>query len=306
MFKLENQLPLWVLEEIMVSLGWPIEGNWFEPVLKNLSPVEVKQRSRSPTYSKKIHILQLLGEYMVDNRAGQSISTSSQYDETEHNREDEESGSHDSKAIQEDGNHHNQEDVQSDPYDNLIINGLLIMFYVFLFLILLPVIILWLLWLVICFMWGKAEKNERHVPTVGELDKIGVNLKALKSKGISRIEFKSKSSTLYLPKFTVDDRSEVIVRNLLVMETHWEDTEKVITRYVVFMNDLISTSLDVARLRTEGIIVNKLGSDDDVARMWNSVTIPATGIPKYDQIDTACTKINAYRRKWWRVLWSQF
>ncbi|GLJ20041.1 hypothetical protein SUGI_0363430 [Cryptomeria japonica] len=90
------------------------------------------------------------------------------------------------------------------------------------------------------------------------------------------------------------------------METQWEDKEKIITRYVVFMNDLINTSEDVARLRRRGIIANKLGSDEDVARLWNTVTVPATDIPCYEKIDTVSESINGYRRKWWRVLWAQF
>ncbi|GLJ20064.1 hypothetical protein SUGI_0363940 [Cryptomeria japonica] len=72
MFKLENQLPLWVLEEIRLALERPSEAICFDSALKNLCPVEITGEAGSRTYKNRIHILQLLGEYMIDNNADPS------------------------------------------------------------------------------------------------------------------------------------------------------------------------------------------------------------------------------------------
>ncbi|GLJ43013.1 hypothetical protein SUGI_0892670 [Cryptomeria japonica] len=298
MFKLENQLPLWVLKEIKERQG-ELEAYWFERALKNLSPVEVRDEIGSRQYKREIHLLQLLGEYMVDNEKPLK-------EEEDQNQDGEEAVSSKFAAVGEVGNNKKR--------GKYIIMGLVVIFFVLLCIFLSPVFTIWFLWLVISLMWesyqnykwGEADKDDRHVPTVEELHRIGVKFKKLKHRGISHINFDKKHSILYLPKFTVDDKSEVILRNLLVMETHRVDSEKIITRYVVLMNDLVNTTADVSRLRQEGIISNKLGSDEDVARLCNSVTIPATDIPSYGPIDAASSSINAYRKKGLKILWAQF
>ncbi|XP_057829755.2 putative UPF0481 protein At3g02645 [Cryptomeria japonica] len=303
MFKLENQLPLRILDDIRLHLRRDGEANWFESALKNLSPIEVRPEVGRPTYKNKIHILQMLGQYMIDNIEDPSPTT-------EHTKENPIDEAEDKALL----------DAWRDAQRNkkklfkYIINMLKFVFVVIFVLLISPVLIIWFVWLLIwlmresyrTYLRGRAEEDGRHVPTIEELHRIGLKFKALKGEGISHIHFNESKSTLHLPKFTVDDRSEVILRNLLVMETQWEDKEKIITRYAVFMNDLINTSEDVARLRRRGIIANKLGSDEDVARLWNSVTVPATDIPSYEKIDMVSDSINAYRRKWWRVLWAQF
>ncbi|XP_059064924.1 putative UPF0481 protein At3g02645, partial [Cryptomeria japonica] len=123
--------------------------------------------------------------------------------------------------------------------------------------------------------------------------------------GISHIKFEESDYILYLPEFKVDNRSEVILRNLIALEICSQDEEKPITRYAILMNDLINTSGDVGILRREGIITSKLGSDDEIAQLWNSM-ITSTEMPRYDPIDKVAESINVYRKKWWKILWAQF
>ncbi|GLJ43014.1 hypothetical protein SUGI_0892700 [Cryptomeria japonica] len=81
MFKLENQLPLWVLEKIKETMeGHVVEVYWFEGALKNLSPVEVKGGDGNREYKKGIHLLQLLGEYMVDNGKSSEVEKNKNQD----------------------------------------------------------------------------------------------------------------------------------------------------------------------------------------------------------------------------------
>ncbi|XP_057859723.2 putative UPF0481 protein At3g02645 [Cryptomeria japonica] len=304
MFKLENQLPLRILEDIRLQLGRDGEASSFESAFKNLSPVEVRGEVGRPTYKNRIDILQMLGEYMVDNTEEPSTSST---DHTEENHQ----GEADDKALLgalRDGQRNKKKLFK------YIINMLKFVFSVIFVLLISRIVIIWFVWLLIWLMTesyltylrGRREEDGRHFPTIEELHRIGVKFKALKGKGISHIHFNESKSVLHLPKFTVDDRSEVILRNLLVMETQWEDKEKIITRYAVFKKDLINTSEEVARLKRRGIIANKLGTDEDVTRLWKTVTDPATDIPCYEKIDTVSESINSYRRKWWRVLWAKF
>ncbi|GLJ20042.1 hypothetical protein SUGI_0363440 [Cryptomeria japonica] len=188
MFKLENQLPFWVLKEIRLALGRDGEANWFESALKNLSPVEVRGEVGRPTYKNRIHILQMLGEYMIDNIKDPSTSTT---DHTEENHQ----GEADDKALLMGALRDGQRNKKK--LFKYIINMLKFVSVVIFVLLISPVLIIWFVWLLIwlmresylTYLRGRAEEDGRHVPTIEELHRIGVKFKALKGEGISHIHF---------------------------------------------------------------------------------------------------------------------
>ncbi|XP_057837336.1 putative UPF0481 protein At3g02645 [Cryptomeria japonica] len=293
MLKMENQLPFWALEKIRPCIDRSNDDVWFESALKNLSPIKVAHEGRKRRYNRGSHILQLLHDYIVDSPVP------------------------------------DPSDLQSAGCGNILgnIKGFIcptttcktiqkkwlfalifLPFFVILFILGIIFVILHyiknhifdILYSIMNYLSRREDETEEHVPSIGELRRGGMKFKKMEG-GISQIEFKKKNSTLYLPQFKVDNRSEVILRNLIALEICSQDEEKPITRYAILMNDLVDTSQDVSLLRREDIITGKLGADEDIAKLWNSMVTP-TEMPRYGSIDKAVKSINDYHKKWLKGL----
>lgn len=308
MLKMENQLPFWVLKEIRHHIV-QTNGNdcsepaskdyvWVESALKNLSPIEVT-KGRDRIYKGDSHILQLLHDYIIDKpltpsrnkQPGRPWMTITEF----------------LKIVRKVIIYMLLSPICLCSPEKCV-KWLFTLLYAIVLLFLFPVFVMFFIWHCIRIYISPSEKEiGKHVPTVEELKRMGVRFKKLEGDklGISHIKFEKSDSILYLPKFKVDKRSEVILRNLVALEICSQDEEKPITRYAILMNDLINTSGDVGILRREEIITSKLGSDDEIAQLWNSM-ITSTEMPRYDPIDQVAESINAYRKKWWKVLWAQF
>ncbi|XP_059064926.1 putative UPF0481 protein At3g02645 [Cryptomeria japonica] len=339
MLKMENQLPFWVLEIVGLctvgfndddhlrsigflteEIGSDIVGSnendqfqsssvWFEFALKKLSPIEVAERP-GQKYKERFHILQLLHDYIVDRQVPNKPKLP-QYSSWSYFRYE----ILDCLIVCL-----IEEELSDKPATKILkcrrcmkllfqVSG-----FVITLLVLSPVLVILFVWGIIFAIWysiknyisAKVEEKGLHVPTVEELKRVGVKFKNSdggKKIGVSDIKF--KDSKLYLPKINIDNRSEVILRNLIALEICSQNEQKPITRYALLMNDLVNTSGDVGILRREGIITSSLGSDDEIAQLWNFM-VTATEMPRYDSIDKACEFINRYRKQLWKVLWAQF
>ncbi|XVF78075.1 hypothetical protein PTKIN_Ptkin14bG0099300 [Pterospermum kingtungense] len=69
-----------------------------------------------------------------------------------------------------------------------------------------------------------------------------------------------------IPTFVVKDDTERLLRNLIAYELVAQDSTYVID-YVILMDNLVNTAKDVKMLRRRGIIQNRLGDDEAVAKM---------------------------------------
>ena len=80
-------------------------------------------------------------------------------------------------------------------------------------------------------------------------------------------------SLLYLPSFVADNRTEDLFRNIMALEQCHYPLEAYLCNYMVLLDHLINTSEDVELLVDEGIIVNALGSYQEVAKMVNKIAL---------------------------------
>eukprot|EP01018_Ginkgo_biloba_P007520 Gb_28782 [translate_table: standard] len=145
------------------------------------------------------------------------------------------------------------------------------------------------------------------LPTAAELKNAGIKFKRC-SGGIREIKFDKSKSTLYLPHLLVNDISDVVMRNLIALEIYSSSVkkkEKGITRYAHMMNELVDTSKDVGVLRKAGIITCRLGSDEQVAQLLNSLT-ESTWRSYFGPIDKASKDVKEYYGNKWNILWAQF
>lgn len=141
--------------------------------------------------------------------------------------------------------------------------------------------------------------EEIAIPSVTELSKAGVRF-APTNGSISTISFDVESVTFYLPTVSLESNTEVILRNLVAYEASKASGPLVFTRYTELMNGIIDTEDDVRLLRERGIILNRLKSDEEAAKLWNgmSKSIRLTKVPFLDEV---IEDINKYYEARWRV-----
>ena len=77
---------------------------------------------------------------------------------------------------------------------------------------------------------------------------------------------------LWLPPITVDDSTRPKFLNLIAYEMCLDfKNDFVITSYIFFLDSLINEANDVKMQRKAGILYNCLGSDEEVAQVFNEI-----------------------------------
>ncbi|KAF8398279.1 hypothetical protein HHK36_017206 [Tetracentron sinense] len=117
-------------------------------------------------------------------------------------------------------------------------------------------------------------KDWHSFRSVTELSAVGINCKRSKTCCLRDVEFKSGIyGTLSLPPITIDDSTKSKLLNLIALETCPDaPDDSAVTSYVWFMDGLIDRAEDVKELRSKCILLNFLGSDEQVADLFNQVS----------------------------------
>lgn len=135
-----------------------------------------------------------------------------------------------------------------------------------------------------------------------ELREAGVRFRTSKTKSFRDIRF--ERGILYLPELVVHDATECMLRNMVVFEHMHTNIDHGITSYVCFMDEIIDSAADVSLLHSRGIIQNSLGSDKQVAELFNNkITKEVTVDPKssLNEVREAVQKYCQRRRNKWRA-----
>ncbi|KAM3690767.1 hypothetical protein ACB098_09G148500 [Castanea mollissima] len=111
---------------------------------------------------------------------------------------------------------------------------------------------------------------------VQELKAVGIHLKSSNDNCLRNITFIKKGNfyggTLSLPPIIVDDSTGPKFFNLIAYEMCPDfENDYGVSSYISFLDSLIDESKDVIDLRNAGILRNFLGSDDEVARVFNKI-----------------------------------
>ncbi|KAK4566671.1 hypothetical protein RGQ29_002796 [Quercus rubra] len=144
--------------------------------------------------------------------------------------------------------------------------------------------------------------------TATQLHEAGVKFEVLKSECCFDIKF--EKGVLKIPKFELDDWTEVVTRNIMALEQTRYIKNSYITDYFVFMDSLINTREDVDLLCKKKILVNYLGDNNAAMSMINNLNNGITcGTPREDYIDLY-NKLNSFYEnpwhKWKATLKSQY
>ncbi|BFG37919.1 hypothetical protein CerSpe_241920 [Prunus speciosa] len=125
----------------------------------------------------------------------------------------------------------------------------------------------------------KSETSANHHPqsfrNVQELQAAGILFRQRKGPSVLKdIYFKSFlcCGFLYLPKIKVDDSMGPKFMNLIAYEMCPDFQNNFgVTSYIGFLDSLIDHPDDVKHLRKKHILLNFLGSDDEVAQLFNEI-----------------------------------
>ncbi|KAM6553344.1 hypothetical protein CsatB_014106 [Cannabis sativa] len=145
---------------------------------------------------------------------------------------------------------------------------------------------------------------QRSFRNVQDLKEVDIKLKANYSKGLKSVSFSSTSlffsPTLKLPPLIVDNSTKQKLLNLVAYEMFPDNNKRnyAIASYVRLLDSLIDCEKDVKDLRSAHILRNLLGSDKEVAELFNNISYINLG-PKHDiYVDVKKQIQKHYQKKW--------
>ncbi|XP_030924538.1 UPF0481 protein At3g47200-like [Quercus lobata] len=154
---------------------------------------------------------------------------------------------------------------------------------------------------------GKINQNIQNVQewqsyrNVQELKTAGIHLKRGKNCYLSEIKFTKQflfRGQLHLPPIVVDDSTRPKFLNLVAYEMCLDfENDFGVTSYISFLDSLIDEAYDVKKLRKAQILHNFLGSDEEVAKLFNEIgTDLVPNIEIYKEVRSEIQK--HYENKW--------
>ena len=149
---------------------------------------------------------------------------------------------------------------------------------------------------------GQSSMKDLHLfRNVHELKEAGIHLKPNNSSCLGQISFTNfYLGILLLPPITVDDSTGPKFFNLIAYEMCPDfENDFGVTSYIVFLDSLIDEAKDVMHLRKARILRNFLGSDEEVAQLFNGL---CTDLVQNTEIyDDVRSKIQDYYNKQWKT-----
>ncbi|CAJ1947614.1 unnamed protein product [Sphenostylis stenocarpa] len=137
---------------------------------------------------------------------------------------------------------------------------------------------------------------------ITELRAVGIKLKSTESRSRRYISFSYRwmclCAELMLPEILVDDTTATTYLNLIAYETCPDFENKFeICSFVAFMDSLIDHPEDVKELRKAKVLRNALGSDEEVAQLFNTISADLMPNPEiYSKV--RCQIEKHYRNRW--------
>ncbi|XP_010503684.1 PREDICTED: UPF0481 protein At3g47200-like [Camelina sativa] len=111
------------------------------------------------------------------------------------------------------------------------------------------------------------KRRQQLIHCVTELREAGIKFRRRKTDRFWDIQF--KNGYLEIPRLLIHDGTKSLFLNLIAFEQCHIDSTNDITSYIIFMDNLIDSHEDVSYLHYCGIIEHWLGSDSEVADLFN-------------------------------------
>ncbi|GAV63995.1 DUF247 domain-containing protein [Cephalotus follicularis] len=113
------------------------------------------------------------------------------------------------------------------------------------------------------------KRRQQLIHCVTELREAGIKFRKRKTDRFWDVKF--KNGILSIPRLLIHDSTKSLFLNLIAFEQCHFDCSNDITSYVIFMDNLINSPADVGYLHYCGILEHWLGSDGEVADLFNKL-----------------------------------
>ncbi|RWR98226.1 UPF0481-like protein [Cinnamomum micranthum f. kanehirae] len=145
------------------------------------------------------------------------------------------------------------------------------------------------------------------IPGATLLQEAGIRFKVKEVEGSSLdVTFDRGQGEMVIPRLFIDSSTKSKFLNLIAFEQLYPNYEskfyKTFSVYCSFMNDIINTPEDVALLCEKDIIRHSLGSNDEVAHIFNHLNGGAI-IARSHYLNDIYKKVSEYRKARWHSLW---
>ncbi|CAH1430016.1 unnamed protein product [Lactuca virosa] len=122
-----------------------------------------------------------------------------------------------------------------------------------------------------------ATSSRYTFRNVSELADVGIHFRPSSVMSLAHVEFVGRwwwwfSAAVKLPPITVDDSTQPMLLNLIAYEMCADDAHDAwVASYICLLDSLIDHPEDVKALRKSGVLDNSLGSDQEVATLFNEI-----------------------------------
>ncbi|XP_010244239.1 PREDICTED: UPF0481 protein At3g47200-like [Nelumbo nucifera] len=152
--------------------------------------------------------------------------------------------------------------------------------------------------------WSQADRvadkrRQQLIHCVTELKDAGIKFKKRKTDRFWDIKF--KNGVLRIPRLLIHDGTKSLFLNLIAFEQCHLDCSNNITTYVIFMDNLINSPQDVGYLHYYGIIEHWLGSDAEVADLFNRLCQEVVFDIKESYLSLLSEQVNRYSEQKWNA-----
>uniref|UniRef100_A0A6N2MK54 Uncharacterized protein n=1 Tax=Salix viminalis TaxID=40686 RepID=A0A6N2MK54_SALVM len=119
---------------------------------------------------------------------------------------------------------------------------------------------------------GEKMPSYWHYPAK-EFRNVGISLKPSKTSRFSDVRFEPTllGGTLYIPQLIIGDCTKPLLLNLVAYEACSDKSKDWVTSFVCSLGSLIDSPEDVKELRSRGLLLSTLGSDQQVADHINEM-----------------------------------
>jgi len=117
------------------------------------------------------------------------------------------------------------------------------------------------------------EKLVVAAPSVKELHQAGVKFVLGSSKNLLDIKFDRNKGRLEIPRLKLEDRTEIIIRNMLAFEQCHDMEYVYVGDYICLMGLFLGANKDVEILVENRVIENWLPSDEEVVKLFDNLNI---------------------------------
>lgn len=142
------------------------------------------------------------------------------------------------------------------------------------------------------------KRRQQLIHCVTELREAGIKFRRRKTDRFWDVKF--ENGVLKIPRLLIHDGTKSLLLNLIAFEQCHLDSSNDITSYVIFMDNLINGAEDVGYLHYHGIIEHWLGSDEEVADLFNQLCREVV----FDINDSSLSQLSEQVNRYYNHRWN--